>query len=80
MELTRLNKYIAQTGYCSRRKADELIENGSVKVNGGKPELGQKVSHNDIITVKGVPIVDKKERVYMQFFSCTKGRPHPAFC
>lgn len=66
-ELIRLNKYIAQTGYCSRRKADEYIENGRVKVNNKIPELGQKVSDSDSITVDGQPIIQKTERVYMAF-------------
>ncbi|HOQ48778.1 MAG TPA: S4 domain-containing protein, partial [Candidatus Kapabacteria bacterium] len=43
-ELIRLNKFIADAGYCSRRKADELISAGVVKVNGAVvTELGAKV-------------------------------------
>ena len=53
MELKRLNKAISETGYCSRRGADKLIEEGKVKVNGKIPELGTKVTVNDIISVNG---------------------------
>lgn len=55
MSGTRLNKYIASSGLCSRRKADELIENGSVLVNGKKiTELGYLVQNKDKV------FVDKK--------------------
>lgn len=66
-EKMRLNKYIAHTGYCSRREADKLIERGSVKVNGKKPELGVKVSDKDEVTVKGKPLRDKPKTVYIAF-------------
>lgn len=66
-ELTRLNKAISQTGYCSRREADKLIENGAVFVN-GKPALtGQKVSANDSIKVNGQQLTRKTKRVYLAF-------------
>ncbi len=66
-ELVRLNKAISQTGYCSRREADKLIENGNVKVNGKAVEQGQKVSLLDTITVNNKPLTMKKERVYLAF-------------
>lgn len=40
--LIRLNKYLSEAGYCSRRAADKLIEAGRVTLNGAIPELGQK--------------------------------------
>ncbi|PKD45399.1 rRNA pseudouridine synthase [Rhodohalobacter barkolensis] len=50
----RLNKYIAHAGFCSRRDADEYIENGKVKINGKVvTELGTKVSTDDKIEVEG---------------------------
>ncbi|MBQ3640943.1 rRNA pseudouridine synthase [bacterium] len=53
----RLNKYIASCGFCSRRKADELIENGSVKVNGEVvSELGYIINTKDKVTVDGKEI------------------------
>jgi 23S rRNA pseudouridine2605 synthase len=60
---TRLNKYIADAGICSRRKADELIANGNVKVNGGvTKEMGFQVEPEDKVQVNGRVIdkVDKK--------------------
>lgn len=53
----RLNKYIAHSGICSRREADEMIEKGRVKVNGGiVKELGVKVKPEDKVEVDGSPI------------------------
>ncbi|MDO4175896.1 MAG: pseudouridine synthase [Bacillota bacterium] len=50
----RLNKYIAQAGICSRRKADELIANGNVKINGAVvTEMGTRVEDGDKVTVNG---------------------------
>ena len=64
-ELTRLNKAISQTGYCSRREADRLIEAGDVLVNSKKAVQGQKVSPLDIIKVCGRVINAKKKRIYI---------------
>jgi len=66
-EKTRLNKMISQTGFCSRREADKLIETGRVKVNGKIPEMGLKVDYNDLITVDGKPILEKPDPVYIAF-------------
>lgn len=64
-EILRLNKYIAEAGVCSRRKADELIAEGAVKVNRQVvTELGFKVSHSDFITVNGEPINAEQAKVY----------------
>lgn len=65
--LTRLNKAISETGYCSRREADKLIEQGMVLVNNKPGEPGQKVNKSDIITIKGTQINRTKERVYLAF-------------
>lgn len=52
MEKVRLQKIIADSGYCSRRKAEEYIEQGCVKVNGRPVSLGDKADpKNDIVTV-----------------------------
>lgn len=67
-KLTRLNKYLSEVGYCSRRAADRLIEEGRVTVNGSLPEMGTKVSPSDTITVDGESIsTKKKERTYLAF-------------
>ncbi len=62
--MERLQKVIAQAGICSRRKAEELITNGKVKVNGEVCDiLGTKVSNKDIIEVNG-NVLQKEEKVY----------------
>jgi 23S rRNA pseudouridine2604 synthase len=67
-EATRLNKYLSEVGYCSRRQADKLIEAGRVKVNGGVPEMGVKVTAEDDISVDGKRIENrKKDFVYLAF-------------
>jgi 23S rRNA pseudouridine2604 synthase len=64
---TRLNKYISETGFCSRREADKLIETGRVKVNGNTPEMGLKVSDADTILIDGKPLKAKPKRVYIAY-------------
>ena len=66
--LTRLNKFLSEAGYCSRRAADKLIEEGRVTVNGKHPEIGTKVSPSDEIAVDGTIISKrKKAHVYIAF-------------
>ena len=62
----RLNKYLSQIGYCSRRNADKLIKEGKVNVNGKIAELGTKVISDDKIVVEGVLIKKgQKDMVYI---------------
>ena len=62
----RLNKYIAQAGVSSRRKADELISNGNVKINGlTVQELGTDVKEGDVVEVNGRRIAAEKKKVYI---------------
>lgn len=62
----RINKYIAQAGIASRRKADELIANGNVKVNGAvMKEPGYDVDETDKVHVNGHLIEGQKKRVYI---------------
>lgn len=69
--MERLQKVIAQAGFASRRKAEELIVNGNVKVNGKTvTELGTKVMPSDRIEVNGIP-VEKEEPVYFLFYKPT---------
>jgi 23S rRNA pseudouridine2604 synthase len=63
----RLNKFISETGYCSRREADKLIEQGRVMVNGELPQLGTKVTSADSILIDGTSITKKEEPVYLAF-------------
>lgn len=63
--MERLQKVIAQSGYCSRRKAEELISQGKVKVNGELiTELGTKVNYTDAIVINGKTLNSKEEKIY----------------
>jgi 23S rRNA pseudouridine2604 synthase len=67
-KLTRLNKYLSEAGFCSRRAADKLIESGRVTINGIVPEMGTKVTPNDEVQVDGKLIKNNKEKfVYLAF-------------
>ena len=67
----RLNKYISDSGFCSRRHADKLIEENRVTINGKVPELGTKVVPGDVVKVNGHAITasasNKTERVYIAY-------------
>ncbi|MDU1878392.1 MAG: S4 domain-containing protein, partial [Finegoldia magna] len=62
----RINKFIAQSGYCSRRKADELIKNSKVYVNGNLLEnLAYQVNNDDIVEIDGNRINKKEDKLYI---------------
>lgn len=61
----RINKYISETGICSRREADRLIENKRVKINGQIAVIGSQVIENDIIEVDGKKIERKDRSIYI---------------
>jgi len=61
----RLNKYIGETGFCSRREADKLIESGRVTINGVKALMGTKVKEGMDVRVDGKPIKKTNELVYI---------------
>ncbi|GAA0872567.1 23S rRNA pseudouridine(2604) synthase RluF [Gangjinia marincola] len=64
----RINKYLSEVGYCSRRAADKLIDQGRITINGKVPEMGTKVTQDDVVRVDGELIIEKKERpVYIAF-------------
>lgn len=66
--LKRLNKFIGETGYCSRREADKLIEEGRVTINGNTAEMGTKVSVDDEVRIDGRLIVEKHDKpIYLAF-------------
>jgi 23S rRNA pseudouridine2604 synthase len=67
--LTRINKFLSEIGYCSRRAADKLIEQGRVKINGEVPEMGTKISADDEVSVNGKVVhrAKKKKMVYLAF-------------
>ena len=78
---SRINKYLAHAGVCSRREADRLIEQGKVLVNGQRPDTGQTVSHRDEITVNGKPVQGQRKNVVLAFYkpvgvTCTEKDAH----
>jgi 23S rRNA pseudouridine2604 synthase len=64
---TRLNKFISETGFCSRREADKMIDKGKVTVNGKIPEMGTQVSSADYIEINGNHLKNKEQLVYLAF-------------
>ena len=65
-ELTRINKFLSEIGYCSRRQADALIEQGRVYVNRKSAKMGMKVSEDDLIEVDGEKInQSKKKKIFI---------------
>ena len=67
-ELTRINKYLSEVGYCSRRAADKLIAARRVTINGSVPEVGTKVGPSDDVCVDGKSVRPSEEpRVYLAF-------------
>ena len=66
---TRINKYLSEVGYCSRRRADRLIEEGRVTINGKIPEIGTKVEDGDQVEVEGQRInkSKKQKNIYLAF-------------
>ena len=83
---TRINKYLSEVGYCSRRRADRLIEEGKVTINGKVTEIGSKVENDDKVEVEGQRIkkLPKQKKIYLAFnkpvgIVCTTNRriePH----
>ena len=61
-EGTRINKYLSEIGYCSRREADKLIEQGRIMVNSKEAKMGYKVQKDDVIHVDGEKIKHKKRK------------------
>lgn len=67
-DLKRLNKYLSEAGYCSRREADRLIDAGRVTINDVVPEMGTKVTSQDVVKVDGEIIGGRQQDfVYLAF-------------
>ena len=64
---TRINKFISESGFCSRREADKLIEQGRVKINGVSPEIGTRVNVGDVVEIDGKPIKQNEKFIYIAF-------------
>ncbi len=65
--MIRINKYISESGFCSRREADRLVEGGRVMLNHKVAVLGDQAAEEDIVMVDGKIIVKKKSYVYIAF-------------
>ena len=65
----RINKYLSEAGYCSRRSADRLIQQGKVTINGKVPAIGTKVEDADQVEVEGKRIEKstKQKNIYLAF-------------
>ncbi|MFC4308371.1 23S rRNA pseudouridine(2604) synthase RluF [Steroidobacter flavus] len=61
----RLNKFISETGLCSRREADARIEAGRVTINGAVATLGTQVKEGDVVCVDGKPVSGEQKHVYL---------------
>lgn len=61
----RVNKFLSEAGYCSRREADKLLDSGLITINGKRVEMGTKVQQGDEVRVKGELIATKPEPVYI---------------
>lgn len=72
MEKIRINKYLSEIGYCSRRNADELVTAGRVSVNGEIATNGMKVNDEDEISVSGKPVTQKKADVPVKVLAFNK--------
>ena len=64
---TSLNKFISQTGFCSRREADKLIESGRVLVNNKLPKPGNRVTAKDEVKIDGTLLQSKTKTIYIAF-------------
>ena len=78
----RLNKYISETGFCSRREADKLIDAGRVTINGKIPEMGTKVLPGDDVEIDNKPVRSKEKPNYIALnkptgITCTTERDIP---
>jgi 23S rRNA pseudouridine2604 synthase len=68
LEAVRINKFLSECGFCSRREADKLLEQGRITINGNVPKHGTKVLPNDIVAVNGKIInVQNKDFHYVMF-------------
>ena len=78
----RINKYLAETGTCSRREADQWIEAGRITVDGTRAVLGTQVSEGAVVLVDGKPLPDRPRKVYLALnkpmgIECTTDRDVP---
>jgi 23S rRNA pseudouridine2604 synthase len=68
---TRLNKYISESGICSRREADRYIEQGNVFINGKRATIGDQVKPGDVVKVNG-QLIEPREAEDLVFIALNK--------
>ena len=78
----RINKYLAESGACSRRGADKIIEEGRVKINGEVAVLGSVVGDGDVVELDGKPVLPLDDKIYIAFnkplgVTCTTDKRDP---
>ena len=79
----RINKYIASSGFCSRRQADELVEAGKVAIDGVTAVNGSVVEEGSVVTVEGQEIIPEDNKIYIALhkplgITCTTDRRDPS--
>ncbi len=67
MSAVRINKYFTEQGFCSRRAADKMIEDGRVRINGRVAVLGDQVTDDDVVTVDGRVVKSRPRSVYLAY-------------
>lgn len=67
MEGIRINKYVSQCGYCSRREADRLLTQGKIYINDFPASLGSKVKPGDTVTIGGQPLTPVQKEIVIAF-------------
>ena len=66
-EQLRINKYLSSIGYCSRREADRLLEQGKIQVDGHTAFVGERITMEQYITVNGIPVGEKPREIVIAF-------------
>lgn len=79
--MTRINKYLAECGICSRREADKLVEQGKVKINNQPALTGSQVGENDVVEVNGKVLQHKSPKIVLAYYkpvgvTCTENDKH----
>ena len=67
----RINKYLSSAGYCSRREADRLLEQGRVTIDGIPAQMGSKVTDGQTVFVDGKSIIEEDEKILLAFYKPT---------
>lgn len=67
----RINKYLSSAGYCSRREADRLLEQGRVTIDGIPAQMGSKVIDGQTVFVDGKSIIEEDEKILLTFYKPT---------